>query len=361
MLWKDPLYLWLLLLIPVMGLAMWAAHIKRRKKRRAYFSDQLFTELYQGDWRVAHKVRNTFLFSSMAFILLGLAGPQIGTEVREVKRRGVDIMIALDLSASMNAEDIRPSRLDKAKYEINRLVDRSKGDRIGLIVFTGESYVQSPLTLDDSALKLFLNIANTDQMPSSGTNFNDAMQTALTAYQNLDKEDSEENKALSQAARVLLIISDGEDHSEGYESSLEALNSQNIKTYTLGIGSRSGGTIPIYNKRTGALIGYKRDQTGKVVTTKLQSQVLQDIASKGDGNYYEIQSGVDGIDGFLARIDELEKGEFSSQEYADFKNQYQWLVAIGLLLFVMYLLFPSYKKNSRYTFEEAYQKDGSVA
>lgn len=361
MLWKDPIYLWFITLIPLIGLILWYAHRKRRQQRRAYFADTLFVHLYQGDWKLAHKVRNFLLFTAFLFVALGLAGPQIGTEVREVKRRGVDIMIALDLSASMNAEDIRPSRLDKAKYEINRLVDRSKGDRIGLIVFTGESYVQSPLTLDDSALKLFLNIANTEQMPSSGTNFNDAMETALNAYQNLDKEDIEENKSASQAARVLLIISDGEDHSEGYEESLKALNDQNIKTYTVGIGTRSGGTIPLYNNRTGALIGYKRDQSGKVVTTKLQSQVLQDIAAKGDGNYYEIQSGVDGIDGFLARINELEKGEFSSQEYADFKNQYQWLVGIGLFLFIAYLLFPSYKKDSVYTFEDIDQKVEAMA
>jgi Ca-activated chloride channel family protein len=356
MLWKDPVYLWILVCLPLIGLLLSYAYKRRQINRRAFFSDELFSKLYSGDWKLAHKIKHSLFFGALFLIILGLSGPQIGTEVREVKRRGVDVMIALDLSASMNAEDVRPSRLDKAKYEINRLVDRLKGDRVGLIVFTGEAYVQSPLTLDYSALKLFLNIANTDQMPSSGTNFSEAMQTALTAFENLEKEqEKQENANASKAAKVLLIISDGEDHSEGYSSDLNALKDMNVNTYTLGIGTLAGGTIPIYNQRTGALIGYKRDESGKVVSTKLQNIALQDIARQGNGFYYEIQSGVDGIDGFLARIDELEKGEFSSQEYADFKNQYQWLVGIGLLFLALYVIFPTYKKDSKHTFEHLEQ------
>jgi|AntAceMinimDraft_1070359.scaffolds.fasta_scaffold08324_4 Ca-activated chloride channel family protein len=352
MLWKDPVYLWILIALPLIGLLLSYAYKRRQNSRRAFFSDDLFTKLYSGDWKLAHKIKHFLFFGALLLIIVGLSGPQIGTEVREVKRRGVDVMIALDLSASMNAEDVRPSRLEKAKYEINRLVDRLKGDRVGLIVFTGEAYVQSPLTLDYSALKLFLNIANTDQMPSSGTNFSEAMQTALTAFENLEKEqEKQENANASKAAKVLLIISDGEDHSEGYTNDLSALMDMNVNAYTLGIGTLAGGTIPIYNQRTGALIGYKRDQEGKVVSTQLQNIALQDIARQGNGYYYEIQSGVDGIDGFLARIDELEKGEFSSQEYADFKNQYQWLVGIGLLLLALYVVFPTYKKDSKHTFE----------
>jgi Ca-activated chloride channel family protein len=212
--------------------------------------------------------------------------------------------------------------------------------------------------MDYSALKLFLNIANTDQMPSSGTDFSEAMQTALTAFENLEKEQQDaDGKGNSNAAKVLLIISDGEDHSSGYQQVLSDLLNKNINIYTLGIGTMSGGSIPIYNERTGALMGYKREGSGKIITTKLQSDVLRQIASKGNGSYYEIQSGVDGIDGFLARIDELEKGEFSSQEYADFKNQYQWLVATGLVLFVVYLLFPSYKKDARPVIEALITKE----
>src|SRR5690606_31326283 len=151
----------------------------------------------------------------------------IGTEVREIKRRGVDMLVALDLSASMNAEDVRPSRLDKAKFEINRLIERLDGDRVGLVVFTGEAYLQSPMTLDYSALRLFLEIADTDQMPSSATNFNAAMETALQAFEALEDN-------ISVAAKVLLIISDGEDHSQSYNEALKKLINNSISVYTLG-------------------------------------------------------------------------------------------------------------------------------
>lgn len=284
-------------------------------------------------------LKNTFLFTGIFFVIISLAGPKIGTEVREVKRRGIDMLVALDLSASMNAEDVRPSRLEKAKFEINRLIERLKGDRVGLIVFTGEAYLQSPMTMDYSALRLFLDIADTDQMPSSATDFQSAMGTALEAFTALDENNS------SEAAKVLLIISDGEDHGQSYNEELEALIDHSIAVYTLGVGTTEGTTIPLYEDDTNRLIGYKRDGDGKIVTTRLQNNVLRSIANKGKGEYYTIQRGNDGIDAFLGRIDKLEKGEFASQEYADFKNQYQWMGALGLLFLICSALIPDYRQK----------------
>jgi Ca-activated chloride channel family protein len=267
-----------------------------------------------------------------------LSGPKIGTEVREIKRQGIDMLVALDLSASMNAEDVRPSRLEKAKFEINRLIERLRGDRVGLIVFTGESYLQSPMTLDYSALRLFLDIADTEQMPSSATAFKPAFETALEAFQSLEENGTE-------ASEVLLIISDGEDHGQSYDEALRSLTNENILVYTVGIGTADGTTIPLYEEGTGDLIGYKRDNQGEVVTTKLQSQILRNIAQKGNGEYYSIERGNDGIDAFLARMDELEKGEFASQEYADYKNQYQWMGALALLLLFTSIILPSSRSH----------------
>ena len=289
------------------------------------------------------KLRMSCLYTGLFFMVIAIAGPKVGTEVREVKRQGVDLLIALDLSASMNAEDVRPSRLEKAKYEISRLVDRLQGDRVGLIIFTGAAYLQAPMTLDYSALRLFLNIASTSQMPTTSTDFSSAMETALKAFESVDEE--EQNSTASDAARVMLIISDGENHENPYDQALEALISNNISVYTLGIGTRTGGTIPLYSDRSGELIGYKRDSEGKVVTTHLQPDVLRSIAEEGNGSYYEINRGSDGIDAFLGRIDELQQGEFASQEYADFKNQYQWMALAGLLFLLGYLILPNYKKK----------------
>jgi len=280
-------------------------------------------------------LKNIAMLFGLFFLTVALAGPKIGTEVREIKRQGIDMLVALDLSASMNAEDVRPSRLSKSKFEISRLIERLRGDRVGLIVFTGEAYLQSPMTLDYSALRLFLDIADTEQMPSSATDFKSAMETALDAFQALEDNGNE-------AAKVLLIISDGEDHGQSYDEALTELVGENILIYTLGVGTNEGTTIPLYEEGSDRLIGYKRDNNGQVVTTKLQSQTLRNIANKGNGEYYSIERGNDGIDAFLARMDELEKGEFASQEYADYKNQYQWMGVLALLFIVVSVIMPSY-------------------
>ncbi|MEO1022677.1 MAG: VWA domain-containing protein [Bacteroidota bacterium] len=338
MIWETDVFLWFFLLVPVLVGAMIFVKRSRTKRVHALFSNDLYRELRQGHWSLGSGIQKTSFVVGLCFLLLALAGPKIGTEVREIKRRGVDMLIALDLSASMNAEDVRPSRLDKAKFEINRLIERLKGDRVGLVVFTGEAYLQSPMTLDYSALRLFLEIADTDQMPSSATDFESAMETSLEAFQSLEKNEGNEN-----ASQVLLIISDGEDHEQTFDESLQKLINNSILVYTVGIGTQQGTTIPLYDSN-GAVLGYKRDQAGKVVTTRLQNEVLRDIANKANGAYYEISRGNEGIDAFLARIDELEKGEFSSQEYADFKNQYQWMGAIGLVCMLIGSIVPTYRR-----------------
>lgn len=335
MIWENSLLLWFLTLIPAAVILLWWKRRNARLQKAKYFSSELFDSLRMGFWPLGNRLKNIFLLTGLFFLIIALAGPKIGTEVREVKRQGIDMLIVLDLSASMNAEDVRPSRLEKAKFEINRLIERLRGDRVGLIVFTGEAYLQSPMTLDYSALRLFLDISDTGQMPSSATDFKSAMETALDAFQALDDNSSE-------AAKVLLIISDGEDHGQSYDEALRDLVEEDISIFTLGVGTDEGTTIPLYEEGTGRLIGYKRDSNGRVVTTKLQSQTLRNIANTGNGEYYSIERGNDGIDAFLARIDELEKGEFASQEYADYKNQYQWMGALALFFIVFSVFIPGY-------------------
>lgn len=335
MIWQDSFYLWFLLIIPLMVAANWWYNKQLDKKRKSYFGAELFEKLRSGFWPLGKRIQMISIYVGIALLIIAAAGPKIGTEVREVKRQGVDLLIALDLSASMNAEDVRPSRLEKAKYEISRLVDRLDGDRVGLIVFTGESYLQAPMTLDYSALRLFLNIAETGQMPSSTTDFSAAMETAIDAF-----ESDEENN--TNASKVLLIISDGENHGDPYEEVLDQLQEQNVSIYTLGIGTQSGAQIPLYDE-SGSLIGHKRNDQGEIVTSRLESSVLRSIAEEGGGEYYEIRGGGSGIDSFLGRLDELQQGEFASQEYADFKNQYQWLTGIGLLFVLIGMVFPEFK------------------
>lgn len=339
MIWENVGYLWILVLIPLLltGYIIQKRYI--RQLRSNYFSDRLFESLYQGYWKTGKTIQITAFLIGLFLLVFALAGPKIGTEVREIKRQGVNVLVALDLSLSMNVEDVSPSRLQKAKYEVNRLIDKLKGDRTGLIVFTGQAYLQSPFTLDYSALRLFLNIADTDQMPTTTTEFAPALKMSKRTFESVKSE--------SDASNVLLIISDGEDQGESYENEIQELLDLDVQIFTLGIGTPSGGTIPIYNKVNGSLIGYKRDNKGEVVISKLMPNVLRDIAQKGKGEYYQITRGSDGLDGFIQKIDKLQKGEFAKQEYADFKNQYQMLTAAGLVFILLSVLIPAYRKSDK--------------
>lgn len=344
MVWEHSIYLYTLAIIPLLVLVVWFRVRFLRQRSTHYFEVSQKERLKLGYVPTRATIKYCVFLLGMSFLIIALAGPKIGTEVRKVKQRGVDMLIALDLSASMNAEDVGPSRLEKAKFEINRLIERLDGDRVGLIVFTGEAFLQSPMTLDYSALRLFLDIVSTDQMPNSATDFASALEVAEQTFNALDSKE-QENSAASTAARVLLIISDGEDHEQEYEDALNTLTDAQVSIHTLGIGTTAGTTIPLYEVGTGKLVGYKRDRQGKVVTTALQRLALQKMATQGGGSYYQIDRGNSGIDAFLARVDELEKGEFSYEEYADFKDQYQWLAALALMLLLLSWLIPSYSAN----------------
>jgi len=340
MVWENAIYLWLLLLMPILAGTTWAWKRRTRRERKSYFSDEVFSKLVTPRWEGMHRAKGIALYSGVFFLIIALAGPKVGTEVREVKRQGIDILVALDVSLSMKAEDVRPNRLDKAKFELVRLVDRLKGDRVGLIVFTGESILQVPLTNDYSAFKMFLNIVNTDLMPSSSTDFSAAMRTAQDAFQ------SASEGSTSNAARVLLVVSDGEDHGNDISEAVKVLVSRNVNIFTVGIGTTAGAAIPIYDSATGRLLEYKRDSAGNVVTTALQRTKLQELADAGNGAYYEILRPADGLDPFLSRIESLDKQEFATQEFADYENRYQWPLTIGLFSLVLYLILPSFKPQS---------------
>ncbi|MCC5940245.1 MAG: VWA domain-containing protein [Balneolaceae bacterium] len=331
MIWENSSYLWFLLLLPVIyGGYFWYKKYQI-KKRSGYFDDRLINQLRKNYWKTGEKVRLISLTIAAALFIIALAGPKIGTEVREVQRKGVNLLVALDLSRSMNAEDVRPSRLDKAKFELNRLINRLQGDRVGLLVFTDEAFVQVPFTTDYSAFRMLLDISNTEQMPSSGTNFHSAIQLAKETFRNIDNT--------TNAANVLLFVADGENHGPSYQSVLRELINEGVTVFSVGIGTREGGPIPIYNQN-GQISGYHRDAQGNTVTTRLGSESMEDIARQGGGEYYEIRAGSDNIEPFFSKLDELERGEFSTQEFADYKNQYQFLLFFGMLFFMVTLFFP---------------------
>jgi Ca-activated chloride channel family protein len=276
-----------------------------------------------------------FIIFSYIFFVIALANPQIGKKLEEYTRRGVDIMVALDVSTSMLAEDIKPNRLEKAKHEVGKLVDLLEGDRIGIIAFAGIAHVQCPLTLDYSAAKLFLNILDTDIIPQPGTAMGDAIKRAIPAF------NSEERKH-----KVLILITDGEDHeSDPLEIAKEA-EKEGIIIYTVGIGSAQGVPIPIYSNY-GNQTGFKKDRQGNVVTTKLDVLTLQKIAYQTGGKYYLASSGEAELDAIYAEISEMEQKELVSKRFSQYEDRFQIFLALGLVLILLEIIIPEKKREKR--------------
>lgn len=273
-----------------------------------------------------------------AFIvgIFALADPQIGTKLENVERKGVDIFIALDVSKSMLAEDVAPNRLEKAKHEIAAFIDRLRGDRIGLICFSGISFVQCPLTLDYSAAKLFLSDIDTHLIPQPGTAISSAIEMARQSFV---------TKELKH--KVLIIITDGEDHEGDPVEAAKKAAEEGVVIYTIGIGTPGGAPIPEFDTH-GNRVGYKKDREGKIVTTKLDVLTLEKVAFETGGKYYISSTGESELDKIYEEIYAMEKKELASRQFTQFEDRFQIFLAIVILLLVIELLLSERKKLRRW-------------
>ena len=266
----------------------------------------------------------------LSFLIISLVNPKMGTKLKTIKRQGVDVVFALDVSKSMLAEDIAPNRLEKSKQIISKIIDKLGSDRVGIIIYAGNAYPLLPITTDHAAAKMFLQNANPDMVSSQGTAINEALKLAKSYY---DDDD--------QTNRYLFVISDGEDHEENVSYLAEEATKEGIKIYTIGVGTSKGSPIPI--KREGTLIGYKKDRKGEVVITQLNDKTLKTIASDGKGEYLygdNTTKTVDYIDELLLAAD---KKEFETKQFSDYKDQFQWFIALGLL----FLIFDTLMLNKK--------------
>jgi Ca-activated chloride channel family protein len=264
----------------------------------------------------------------LAFVLLviGIFGPMIGSRLEDVKRKGADIIIALDVSNSMLAEDLKPNRLERAKQAISRLVDRLDGDRIGIIVFAGDAYVQLPITTDYGAAKLFLSTIQPDMIPRQGTAIGAAIETAQTAFSDSSKKHN-----------AIVIITDGENHEDDALEAAKAAAETGTRIFTVGMGSTEGAPIPVYNN--GARVGFRQDKNGQTVITKIDAAMLSEIADAGRGRFVRATNTDDGLSMILKDLDSLDKKEFKAKMYTDFENQFQYFIgAAFVILIIEYLL-----------------------
>ncbi len=319
-------YLNLLFGIPVIIVAI-LLYSKWKRKALALFGDsKLVTELMHSFSKRRTQIKNTLTVLIFIFIILGIANPQVGTKMEEVKREGVDLMIAIDLSNSMLAEDIKPNRLERAKQAISRLIDKLEGDRIGLIVFAGEAYVQLPITTDYSAAKLFLSTVNTNIVPTQGTEIGKAIDLSVQSF---DMENSQ-NKAI-------IIITDGESHDEKAIESAEKANKLGVFVHTLGMGLSKGGPIPIYNKY-GNRTGYHKDREGNTVVSKLNENLLMQISNTGQGTYVRANNSKAGLSTLFAEINKMEKKEIGTMIFTEHKDRFQLFIGLALLLLITDLI-----------------------
>ncbi len=316
-------YLSLLALIPLMAVAAWLVARTRSRALARFGEQRLLERLVESASRRKRVIKLAILLAAVAFLVVGLADPQIGTRLEDVKQEGVDIFIDLDVSLSMKAEDIKPTRLDEAKLEIRNLISRLAGDRIGMVVFAGAAYVQFPLTTDYSAASLFLDAADVDVVPDPGTAIGDAIERSAESFD-----------PSSKTSRVIVIISDGENtEGDAFEAAKEAA-AKGILIYTVGMGTSAGSPIPIYNA-AGQMTDFKRDRSGKVVVTKLDEPALERIASTGNGKYFHGSNSQDELDAIYKSINSLQKKEFGVKQFTDYEDRFQPFLAIAIALLIL--------------------------
>ena len=271
---------------------------------------------------------------SYTFLVLALSRPQIGTTLEIVKRSGLDIMIGVDISASMLAEDIKPNRLLKAKHAVSSFVDRLEGDRVGLIAFAGDSFVQCPLTVDYAAAKLLLDALNIDTISQSGTEISQAIEVAAASF------NQEEDKY-----KVLVFFTDGEDHGKKPVEAARAAANQGIRIFCVGVGLPNQGTPIPLRQSNGKLQGYKHDRNGTPIVTKLEDALLREIVQLTGGNYYQATPGGAEIDRLLAALAAIEKREIEERQFTQYEDRFQYFLAFALLFLVWEFLLPESRSN----------------
>nr|NQU94044.1 VWA domain-containing protein [Bacteroidota bacterium] len=296
----EPGYFWGLLMIPVF-IIVFVLFLAWKKRTLNRFGDSsLLLRLMPDKSRTKSTLKFMLLLFAYLLLIIGLANPQIGSKLEKIERKGIDLVIAIDVSNSMLAQDIKPSRLIRAKQAISKLVDKLKNDRIGIVVFAGNAYTQLPITTDYSAAKLFLSTVSTDIVPTQGTAIAQAIQLATDSF-----DENDHNKAI-------VIITDGEDHEGDAVEASKKATELGIHVYTIGMGLPEGGPIPTYD-RNGNQVGFKKDLKNNTVITKLDETMLQQIASAGNGKYVRANNSQSGLSIIFDEIDNMEKTEFESR------------------------------------------------
>lgn len=325
-------YLILLFLIPVFFVVQAVLLHLRRRRIRKFGDEKLVNQMMPSYSKSKVWVRLTLFSIGFFFFIIGLARPQIGARLKEQEIKGAEIIIAIDVSNSMLAEDYSPNRLERAKLAVSRLVDKLRDDRIGLVIFAGTSFVQLPVTTDYVSAKMFLNTIDTGSIPIQGTALGEAITTCIRSF-----------SAQSDKSRAIILITDGENHEDDPVAAAEQAAQMGIKVFTIGVGSPEGKPIPM----NGELL---KDKDGEIVVSKLDEGILQDIASAGNGAYVRAGNSEFGLNPIIDDLRKLEDEKYSSVVFEEYDEQFMYFLAIALFFFVLEMLVGD-RRSKRHLFQ----------
>ncbi len=329
---EEPKYLYLLALVAILIALFLFQLIWKRKKQREFANDDLLRKLAPNTSSFKPILKFITVTLALIALIVALVNPKIGTKMETVKRQGIDIVFAVDISKSMLAEDVAPNRLDRAKQLVSQIINNLGNDRIGIVGYAGSAYPVLPMTTDYSIAKMYLQGMNTDMVSSQGTALSDAIRMATQFF------DSDET------SKLIVLISDGEDHGDGANDASLIAEELGIKIITIGVGTPNGGPIPIkgYN---GQVAEYKKDKEGEVVITRLNKETLENIAENASGGYISGNSTKDVVNQIKNALDNIEKTEFETQQIAEYQTQYQWFIGIAFVLLLLDIFFLERKTS----------------
>jgi Ca-activated chloride channel homolog len=319
----DPQFLHLLWLLPLLAIFyIWS--FRQQRKALLRFADAgLIGQLVRGVGTGKQKLRVVVFLLFVLFGLLALLRPQWGTKLETVRRTGVDIIVALDTSLSMDTQDVVPGRLEKAKHEVRALIDALQGDRVGLVVFAGSSFVNCPLTIDQNAVKLFLDVVDTQVIPRPGTNIGDAIRRGVQAFDSRDRRH-----------KVMILVTDGESLEGDPQVAAEEAKQAGVVIYSIGIGTAAGEPIPLRDER-GNVTGYKKDEAGSVVVSRLDEESLRQVSDTTGGQYYRATPAEDEVEKIVQAVSGMDKKEFESKVYLTYVDRFQ--IPLGIALFFIFV------------------------
>ncbi len=316
-----PMSFWLLFLIPILALFLvWAFWCKRRAMER-FANGVMLEKLTQSVMVKRQYLKSAIISLGVFFVILALTAPQWGAKLAMAQRKGVDVVVALDVSRSMLAEDTKPNRLARAKYQISALLERLEGDRVGLVLFAGQAFVQCPLTFDYGAIQLFLDIVDTNAIPVQGTAIGDAIRIASRSF---DEDD--------QQHKVIVLFTDGEDLVSEPLKAAETATATGVRIFAVGLGTAMGELIPVGD---GKEVGYHKDSQGNYVKTRLDEETLSQIALVSDGGYFRSSLGGSEITQIYQEISEMDQKEMGSTHFTEYEERYQIPLVLALICFVV--------------------------